>query len=92
MRYILISLVILFGLGCGCQSGITSRFGGGPIELELPSNCERVVNFSKTKSTKLLSYLDENGVLRVKEYSNMGVLEAEYTFSGATFNKDLTRR
>lgn len=60
------------------QSGLTSRFGGDRIELERPSDCAKVINMGKSGDTKFLVYETNDGEVVMKEYSDWGVLEAEY--------------
>jgi hypothetical protein len=68
-----------------CQSGCFSRVGLGSATLELPSDIKTPVSFAKTNNRKYLMYISVDGVLKVKEYSDYGILEAEYVFTGKTF-------
>jgi hypothetical protein len=90
-------LVVLFFMafgikGCAGQSGFFSRWTGVAVKLPVPEDCVRIINFSKTGETKLLSYINDKGEAVMHEYSDHGVLEATYKIDGASFNADLTRQ
>lgn len=80
----ILMVVILLTLP-SCQSGCFSRVGLGTTKLSLPDDIKTPIGFGRTSASKHLMYIDTNGVLKVKEYSDMGVLEAEYEFTGKTF-------
>lgn len=68
------------------QSGMFSRWTGKAVELPVPDDCVRIINFGKTGSTKYLSYINSDGEAIMHEYSDHGVLEATYKLSGATYS------
>ena len=72
------------------QSGCMSRLTGGTTKLPAPEHMVRVINFGKTDTKKYISYLDADGKMKIKEYSDSGFLEAEYELDGVTVNTDLT--
>lgn len=84
----IITMTLLTMFLTGCQSGCSSRYTGGTTKLPLPANVETVVGFAKDKNKKLLTYIGADGKLYVKEYSDIGIFEATYEFTGATFDKD----
>lgn len=84
-------VVIVFAIGLvGCQMGTVSRVGGGPAKLEAPKDCHQVINMGHNgKGGKFLCYRTIDGVVKLKEYSDLGILEAEYELSGMTFDSNL---
>jgi hypothetical protein len=75
--------VLIFGgaflyKGCAPQSGLTSRFGGKAIVLEKPDDCKRVINMGRGDTAKYIVYETFDGDVKLKEYSDYGILEAEY--------------
>jgi hypothetical protein len=79
----LILLSLTFGgialwKGCAPQSGFKSRFGGKPVELKRPADLAEVINMGKTGDVKLLVYRTKDGKVKMREYSDFGILEAEY--------------
>ncbi len=77
MKFILTILLLTL---TSCQSGYFSRFTGKEVVLPLPTDFQSPVGFAKTKNTKLLMYISTEGELRVKEYSDAGILQANYIF------------
>ncbi len=89
-RYVMLGLLLVFLPGC--QSGCFSRVGIGESKLPVPKDCQKVISLGHSgKIGKYLSYLSTDGTVKMKEYSDFGVLEAEYTLDGATFNANLER-
>ena len=52
--------------------------GGKAVELKKPDDCKRVINMGKSQDTKYIVYETKDGDVKMKEYSDWGVLEAEY--------------
>lgn len=71
------------------QSGMFSRWTGNAVELPMPKDCVRVINFGKTGDIKYLSYLNNKGEVILREYSDRGVLEATYKIDGGKFDAEL---
>jgi hypothetical protein len=89
----LIPIVALCLFLTGCQSGCFSRLGAGPAKLPIPTDCAKVISLGKgDKGGKYLSYLATDGKIKMKEYSDYGVLEAEYELEGATFDSNLMKK
>ena len=84
MRYtnfILFLLILLFCFGCKFQTRAISRITGSALELELPDDFDKPISFaSGRKSEKDLFYYSTNGELKVKTYTNYGILESEIIF------------
>ena len=58
-----------------------SRLTGSALRLELPEDFDRPISFSSgRKGEKDLFYYATTGELRVKTYTNFGVLESEIVF------------
>ena len=77
-----IFLVVLLLICTSCQSRAVSRFTGTALELELPEDFDRPISFaSGRKSEKDLFYWTKNGEMKVKTYTNWGLLESEIIFS-----------
>ena len=90
MKYF--SLILLVILLPGCQSGCFSRYGGSSAKLPVPSDCVRVISMGHSDRGKFLCYLSRSGVVKMKEYSDFEILEAEYEVDGATFDNNLNRQ
>ena len=82
MRYVvLIMILLLFSFGCKFQTRAISRMTGGALELELPNDFDKPISFaSGRKSEKDLFYYSKGGELKVKTYTNYGILESEIIF------------
>ena len=84
MRYtnfILFLIILLFCFGCKFQTRAISRITGSALELELPDDFDKPISFaSGRKSEKDLFYYSTNGELKVKTYTNYGILESEIIF------------
>ena len=84
MRYtnfILFLVILLFCFGCKFQTRAISRITGSALELELPDDFDKPISFaSGRKSEKDLFYYSTNGELKVKTYTNYGILESEIIF------------
>ena len=84
MRYtnfILFLIILLFCFGCKFQTRAISRITGSALELELPDDFDKPISFaSGRKSEKDLFYYSTNGELKVKTYTDYGILESEIIF------------
>ena len=66
---------------CGPQSRANSRLGGSELRLELPKDFSRPISFSVDKhGEKNLFYYDTYNALRVKTYTDWGIMESEILF------------
>ena len=82
IKLILISLILLlFCFGCKFQTRAISRLTGSALQLELPDDFDKPISFaSGRKSEKDLFYYSTTGELKVKTYTNYGILESEIIF------------
>ena len=82
IRYVVIAIIILlFSFGCKFQTRAISRITGSALELELPDDFDKPISFaSGRKSEKDLFYYSKDGELKVKTYTNYGILESEIVF------------
>jgi len=83
MNKLLYTLCIIFSLMClqSCQSRALSRYTGSALELELPDDFDKPISFnSGRKGEKDLFYWSLDGQMRVKTYTDWGLLEAEIVF------------
>ena len=82
IKFATISFIILFFFtGCKFQTRAISRITGSALELELPQDFDKPISFaSGRKSEKDLFYYSTNGELKVKTYTNYGILESEIIF------------
>jgi len=79
---VLLLIILLFGFGCKFQTRAISRITGNALELELPDDFDKPISFaSGRKSEKDLFYYSTNGELKVKTYTNYGILESEIIFT-----------
>jgi len=82
IRYVVIVIIVLlFSFGCKFQTRAISRITGSALELELPDDFDKPISFaSGRKSEKDLFYYSKDGELKVKTYTNYGILESEIVF------------
>ena len=74
----LITLVIMLN---GCQSRAVSRWTGTALKLKLPGDFEKPISFtSGRKNEKDLFYWSNSGQMKVKTYTDWGLLESEIVF------------
>ena len=79
--FIVLLSLILFN-GCKMQTRALSRITGSALELELPSDFDRPISFaSGRKGEKDLFYWTKNGEMKVKTYTDFGLLESEIIFT-----------
>ncbi len=75
------SIVILVLVFSTCQSRAISRWTGAALQLELPDDFDRPISFaSGRKGEKDLFYWSVNGQMKVKTYTDWGMLESEIVF------------
>ena len=80
MRNSVFILLILI-LFISCQSRVISRFTGMALKLELPEDFDRPISYnSGRKGEKDLFYWSNDGQMKVKTYSDFGILESEIIF------------
>ena len=71
-------IVIVFS---SCQSRAVSRLTGSALELKLPDDFDRPISFSSgRKNEKDLFYWSKDGQMRVKTYTDWGIMESGIVF------------
>jgi hypothetical protein len=83
MKKIIIFGFIIFTLLLlsSCQSRAVSRWTGSALKLELPDDFDRPISFaSGREGEKDLFYWSQDGQMKVKTYTDWGVLESEIVF------------
>ena len=76
-----ITLLIIVMIFSACQSRAISRLTGGALQLKLPKDFDRPISFtSGRKGEKDFFYWTTNGQMKVKTYTDWGVLESEIVF------------
>ncbi len=64
-----------------CQSRVVSRWTGTALKLSLPDDFEKPISFSSgRKNEKDLFYFSIDGQMKVKTYTDWGLLESEIVF------------
>ena len=64
-----------------CQSRVVSRWTGTALKLTLPTDFDRPISFSSgRKNEKDLFYFSMDGQMKVKTYTDWGLLESEIVF------------
>ena len=80
-KSILLLLVLTFLSSYGCQSRAISRFTGTALQLELPDDFDKPISFaSGRKGEKDLFYWSTDGQMKVKTYTDWGLLESHIVF------------
>jgi len=80
-KIVLLVLAMTFLLSSGCQSRAISRFTGVALKLELPDDFDKPLSFSSgRKGEKDLFYWSTNGQMKVKTYTDWGLLESHIVF------------
>ena len=65
----------------GCQSRVVSRWTGAALKLQLPDDFDKPISFaSGRKDEKDLFYWSIDGQMKVKTYTDWGLLESEIMF------------
>ena len=83
MNKTLIIVIILFIIliFSSCQSRAISRWTGAALKLPLPEDFDRPISFSSgRKNEKDLFYWTKDGQMKVKTYTDWGLLESEIVF------------
>ena len=71
-------MIIIFS---ACQSRAVSRLTGSALRLQLPEDFDRPISFaSGRKGEKDFFYWTTGGQMKVKTYTDWGVLESEIVF------------
>ena len=64
-----------------CQSRVVSRWTKTALKLPLPDDFEKPISFSSgRKNEKDLFYFSTDGKMKVKTYTDWGLLESEIIF------------
>ena len=64
-----------------CQSRVVSRWTGAALKLQLPDDFDKPISFSSgRKNEKDLFYFIMDGQMKVKTYTDWGLLESEIVF------------
>ena len=83
MKNIILSLTLI-GLILtinSCQSRVVSRWTGTALTLPLPDDFDKPISFSSgRKNEKDLFYFSTDGQMKVKTYTDWGLLESEIVF------------
>ena len=80
-KIVLLVLALTFLLFTGCQSRAISRFTGADLKLELPDDFDKPISFaSGRKGEKDLFYWSIDGQMKVKTYTDWGLLESHIVF------------
>ena len=75
---IMIIFTIIFS---SCQSRAISRLTGTALQLTLPEDFDRPISFaSGRKNEKDLFYWSKNGEMKIKTYTDWGLMESEIIF------------
>ena len=77
-------ITILLSMGMiffACQSRVVSRLTGSALQLQLPEDFDRPISFaSGRKGEKDFFYWTTDGQMKVKTYTDWGMLESEIIF------------
>ena len=83
MNKIFYIVCIILAVIClqSCQSRALSRYTGVALELGLPDDFDKPISFnSGRKGEKDLFYWSVDGQMKVKTYTDWGLLESEIIF------------
>ena len=83
MKKVIFSITLLFMVMVfsACQSRAISRLTGAALQLQIPEDFDRPISFSSgRKGEKDFFYWTTNGQMKVKTYTDWGVLESEIVF------------
>ena len=76
--FVLTALVLTIN---SCQSRVVSRWTKTALKLPLPNDFEKPISFSSgRKNEKDLFYFSTDGQMKVKTYTDWGLLESEIVF------------
>ena len=77
--FVILSISIL--IFSNCQSRAISRLTGSALQLTLPEDFERPISFSAgRKNEKDLFYWSKDGEMKIKTYTDWGLMESEIVF------------
>ena len=80
-KKIIVLIILLFCFGCKFQTRAISRLTGSALKLELPKDFDKPISFaSGRKGEKDLFYYTKDGQLKIKTYTDYGILESEIVF------------
>ena len=80
MIFFLTLSALLFMIN-SCQSRVVSRWTGSALKLQLPDDFDKPISFaSGRKDEKDLFYWTTDGQMKVKTYTNWGLMESEIVF------------
>ena len=75
------TLIIIVMIFSACQSRAISRLTGTALQLQLPEDFDRPISFaSGRKGEKDFFYWTTNGQMKIKTYTDWGMLESEIVF------------
>ena len=79
--FYIVCIVLAIMLLQSCQSRALSRYTGVALELEIPDDFDKPISFnSGRKGEKDLFYWSLDGQMKVKTYTDWGLLESEIIF------------
>ena len=79
--FLKIVIISTFLFLISCQSRTVSRITGSALKLTLPSDFDKPISFSSgRKGEKDLFYWNIDGQMKVKTYTDWGLLESEIIF------------
>ena len=79
--FLFLTLIALILTINSCQSRVVSRWTGTALKLPLPDDFEKPISFSSgRKNEKDLFYFSTDGQMKVKTYTDWGLLESEIVF------------
>tara|TARA_Y100001970_G_scaffold288946_1_gene417810 strand:+ start:35 stop:292 length:258 start_codon:yes stop_codon:yes gene_type:complete len=80
-KFIVVLIITTLFSMFACQSRTISRFTGTALELKLPDDFDRPISFSSgRKNEKDFFYWSQDGSMKVKTYTDWGLLESEIIF------------
>ena len=80
-NFIFILIFCLVFTGCKLQTRAISRLTGSALKLELPEDFSKPISFaSGRKGEKDLFYWTINNEMKIKTYTDYGILESEIVF------------
>ena len=79
--FYIVCIILAIMILQSCQSRALSRYTGAALKLELPDDFDRAISFSSgRKGEKDLFYWSADGQMKVKTYTDWGLLESEIIF------------
>ncbi|MBC8198076.1 MAG: hypothetical protein H8E60_09345 [Candidatus Marinimicrobia bacterium] len=80
-KLIILSIICIAFTGCKLQTRAFSRLTGSALQLQLPTDFAKPISFaSGRKGEKDLFYWTTNNEMKVKTYTDYGILESEIVF------------